>query len=210
MKIPSVAFTLIALVTLWGISRTARAQIFVTNSGAGTISEYTTSGVPVNRTLVTGLTLPWGLAVSGGNLFVTDLTGGTIGEYTSLGAPVDRDLIRGLLGPRGVAASRGNLFVASDNPRSESSRVGKYTISGAPVNPALIQRDFFGFVEGVAVSRNKLFVADLNSDLVAEYTTSGALVNPTLIRGLSGPTGIAVSEGHLFVTNFRDGNDQRI
>ena len=92
------------------------------------------------------------------------------------------------------------MFVASDNPTSESSRIGKYTISGATVNPALIQKGFFGFVEGIAVSGDKLFLADLYSGLVAEYTTSGALMAKS---GLD--LRIAVFGGHLFVTNFGNG-----
>ena len=138
-------------------------------------------------------------------MFVSNLDGGRIGEYTTFGAPVDSALITGLVGPRGLAVPGGNLFVASDNPTSESSRIGKYTISGATVNPALIQKGFFGFVEGIAVSGDKLFLADLYSGLVAEYTTSGALMNAALITGLNGPSGIAVFGGHLFVTNFGNG-----
>jgi DNA-binding beta-propeller fold protein YncE len=95
------------------------------------------------------------------------------------------------------------LFVSSDNPTSESSRIGKYTISGATVNRTLIP--FVGFMEGIAVSGDKLFVADAASGLVAEYTTSGMLVNAALITGLNDPSGIAVFGGHLFVTSFSDG-----
>src|SRR5438552_3083338 len=200
MNIRLIGFSLAAFVC--GIPGSTLAQIFVTNPQVGTIGEYTTSGVPVNPAVITGLSHPWGLAVSGGNLFVSNLDGGRIGEYTTFGAPVDSALITGLVGPRGLAVSGGNLFVASDNPTSESSRIGKYTISGATVNPALIQKGFFGFVEGIAVSGDKLFLADLYSGLVAEYTTSGALMNAALITGLNGPSGIAVVGGHLCVTNF--------
>jgi hypothetical protein len=53
----------------------AHAQILVLNLGnaltpTGTIGEYTTSGATVNASLISGLTSPYGIAVSGANLFV--------------------------------------------------------------------------------------------------------------------------------------------
>jgi hypothetical protein len=66
-----------------------RAQIFVANSNTGTIGKYTTAGVPVNPDLITGLSDPADIAVSGGNLFVTNQDTGSIGEYTTSGAPVN-------------------------------------------------------------------------------------------------------------------------
>jgi hypothetical protein len=83
---------------------TTPAQIFVTNYDAGTIGEYTTSGVPVNPAPITGLNGPVGIAVSGEDLFVTNLFGSTVGKYTTSGVPVDPALITGNCSgsPRGV------------------------------------------------------------------------------------------------------------
>jgi hypothetical protein len=49
----------------------ARAQLFVTSIDDNTIGEYTTSGATVNPALISGLSFPQGIAVSGENLFVT-------------------------------------------------------------------------------------------------------------------------------------------
>jgi len=49
----------------------APGQIYVVNyapAGGGSIGEYSLSGALVNASLVTGLTEPYGLALSGGNL----------------------------------------------------------------------------------------------------------------------------------------------
>ena len=78
----------IALV-LWFTPETANAQIFVANNGTNTISEYTTSGALVNYALVSGLSSPYGIAVSGTKLFVANSYNGTIGEYTTSGATVN-------------------------------------------------------------------------------------------------------------------------
>jgi hypothetical protein len=83
------------------------------------------------------------------------------------------------------------LFVASDNPTSESSRIGKYTTSGATVNRALIPYAA-GLATSIAVSGDKLFVVDAVNGVIGEYTTSGATVNAALVSGLNGPVAIAV------------------
>jgi hypothetical protein len=83
----------------------------------GMIGEYTTSGATVNSALVTGLTLPTGIAISGGDLFVENLyvppsySFGTVGEYTTSGATVNSALISGVEVPVGIAVSGGDLFV---------------------------------------------------------------------------------------------------
>jgi len=78
--------SLAACAALCAMAGTTRAQIFVTNTGSGTIGEYTTSGVPVNPALISGLNYPVGIALSGGNLFVANGLGSTIGKYTTSGA----------------------------------------------------------------------------------------------------------------------------
>jgi hypothetical protein len=123
---------------------TARADtIFVTNLdnleiGAGTIGEYTTDGATVNPALISGLSEPYGIAVSGSNLFVTNFDTGTIGEYTTDGATVNRALISGLSLPYAIAVSGSDLFVTNIFPPVDTGTIGKYTTDGATVNPALI------------------------------------------------------------------------
>ena len=65
----------------------------------------------MNASLISGLSGPIDIAVSGGNLFVsggnlfvTNANNGTIGEYTTSGATVNASLITGLNGgPGGIA-----------------------------------------------------------------------------------------------------------
>jgi len=52
-----------------------------------------------------------------------------------------------------------------------------------------------------------LFVVDQYSGTIGKYTTSGATVNAALVSGLNDPFGIAVSGGHLFVTNQGGGTN---
>ena len=60
----------------------------------------------MNKSLITGLTYPGGIAISGNDLFVANTLDGTIGEYSTFGATVSASLISGLDGPvLGVAIS---------------------------------------------------------------------------------------------------------
>jgi hypothetical protein len=112
----------------------AQAQIFVANGGFDKIGEYTTAGATVNASLVTGLSYPMGLAVSGGDIFVANYNSGTIGEYTTGGATVNASLVSGLNGPKGLAVSEGDIFVVNGN----GNTIGEYTTAGATVNASLI------------------------------------------------------------------------
>jgi DNA-binding beta-propeller fold protein YncE len=90
-----------------------------------------------------------------------------------------------------------------------TGRVGEFTTSGVPINPALISERLHSPI-GLALSGNHLFV--LNSffattavGAIGEYTTSGATINPTLISGLNhNPFTIGASGDQLFVANRGD------
>jgi MYXO-CTERM domain-containing protein len=188
------------------LPRTTRADtIFVNNFSSGTLGEYTTSGATINSSLISGLTDPFGLALSGSDLFVANedaltigiaLSGsnllvsnvgiGTVGEYTTSGATVNASLISGLGGPAGLAVSGSNLFVAN----AVAGTISEYNTSGALVNAALISG--LNTPVGIAVSGPDLFVTEEGSGTVGEYTTSGAVVNASLISGLNVPTGITI------------------
>src|ERR1043166_3258663 len=61
-----------------------QAQIYVAETGLGRIGEYSTSGTPVNSSLISGfLTYPTDIAISGTNLFVYHVISGRSEEHTS-------------------------------------------------------------------------------------------------------------------------------
>jgi hypothetical protein len=120
-------------------SPASAGDIFVTNANIGTVGEYTTSGATVNAALISGLSLPEDIAVSGSDLFVVNSGSGTIGEYTTSGATVNAALISGLSEPAGIAVSGSDLFVTNTfGGMIGTGTIGEYTTSGATVNAALI------------------------------------------------------------------------
>lgn len=196
--------------------------VYLANTFAGTIGQYTTSGETVNAALISGLDNPASIAISGSELFVVTNSG--IGKYTTSGATVNASLITsayyGQFSGAYIAVSGSELFVAKDG-----GGVAKYTTSGALLNSALIP----GFsalgnpqglsgVTGMVASGSDLYILHYSSEYYAnsgnwigQYSTSGTAVNPylvkpKLIQGTDSPlNGIAVYGSNLFVTN-KDGS----
>ncbi len=69
---PAAGVVLMAFVACLLFPTTARAQIYVSNGGNGTVGEYSLSGTAINPSLITGLHDPTGLAVFNGNLYVAE------------------------------------------------------------------------------------------------------------------------------------------
>jgi len=179
--------------------------IFVANSSAGTIGAYNRDGTVINASLISGLTNPGDIVVSGPNLFVVNQYSGTsvIGEYTTSGATVYATLITSPYGSGAggvhIALSGSNLFIAN----GISGTVAEYTTSGALVNPSLIT----GInTNAIAVSGSNLFVSVPQPPgqgnpawgNIAEYTTSGTLVNASLMSNVPAPSYMVVSGSSLF------------
>jgi len=84
--------------SMWAafLSRTTYGHVLVANFGSGTIGEYSTSGVTINSSLISGLGEPNGIAISGNDLFVANSSGVTpttaVGEYTLSGNTVNASL----------------------------------------------------------------------------------------------------------------------
>ncbi len=98
------------------------SNLYVANSGAGVIGKYSTAGVTVNTSLISGLDDPSAIAVSGSSVYLGSLNAANdgssvIGKYTTSGGTTNPSLVTGWADPRGIAVSSGNLYIASD-PRT--------------------------------------------------------------------------------------------
>jgi autotransporter-associated beta strand protein len=207
-QIPNIA-RLLALTFLLMVEFTHRADaqsLFVTNFGNGKIGAYTTSGDVVNASLVSGLSHPVGIAVSGSNIYVTEKFNGTIGAYnTTSGAVVNANLVSGLNNPSGIAVSGSNIYVVNE----QNGTIGAYnTTSGAVVNTNLVSGLNNPF--GIAVSDSNIYVVNKQNGTIGAYTTSGAVVNARLVSGLNNPSGIAVSGSNIYVVNGRNGTSSAV
>ena len=198
--IPDLTATASAIYIPAGGGSGQQGDLFVASLGNGAVGEYTRSGSVVNASLISGLSAPWGIAVTGADLFVANSDNNTIGEYTITGTTVSTDLISlppSTLGNFGsIAESGSHLFIMTDY-----GTVGEYTIAGATVNANLISR--FEDAYAIAASGADLFITYFNAGTVSEYSTSGATVNAGLITGTYFyPSAIAASGSDLFVANM--------
>jgi len=191
------------LVSLWMgfYLGNAQAQLYVTNSEEGTISEYDAStGVLINAALVSGLSNPQGLTLEGKILFVTEYGNGRVGKYDAqTGTAINASLITGLAAPQAVAVLGNSLYVTSLDG-SGTGMVGKYdAITGAVINASFIS----GLINpsGVVVSENKLFVAcGIGLGAIGEYdATSGVAINSSFVPGVPDPNGLVQSGQYLWV-----------
>jgi hypothetical protein len=124
-------------VALLAMLVTARGQIFVSVNngfnGLSAVGEYNLNGTPVNTSLITGLNVPSGIVVSGGNLFVANAGSGTIGEYTTSGATVNASLLTvDANDDNQLAASGSELFVTIRNSGDGGGGVAEYTLGNTP------------------------------------------------------------------------------
>ena len=202
MNLSKKALAVLAL--LFFAATYCRAQIFVTESGdrgfgEGFVGEYCMNGSTMDASLVSGLSVPQGIAVSGSDMFVADSLSYGINEYTTAGTTVDSDFNTAELSePSGIAISGSDLFVVGS-----SGRVEEWTTSGGNVSFSLISGTS-GSAFNIAISGSDIFVTDYSYNGIGEFTTSGAIVNRSLISRLGGPWGIAVSGSDLFIA-YRNG-----
>ena len=192
MKIATLGTIAVAALLWWDTSEPTFANLFVVDEGPfdgsgftqGTIGEYTNSGVPINPSLITGLSSPSRIAVAGGFIYVANTAAGTIGKYTTSGKAIDASLISGLHTPLDIEVSGGDLYVLQDlGGLSHRGRVGKYTTSGTPINASLIT-GISGFDFGLAVSGMDLFVSHVDAhgeSVIGRYITSGGTINASFI-----------------------------
>jgi hypothetical protein len=181
--------------------------LFGDNQPRGTVGEYSTAGIVINASLISGINVPTGIGFADNKIFVVSLWDQIIGAYASSGLAVNESLITGLGMNPAMAISGYSIFVASYGySATEQHQVGtisKYTTDGAFVGN--FATPDLGLQNAIAVSGNKVFVANYYTGVISEYTTSGATINPSLISGVITPTSIAISGNDLFVANGPSG-----
>ena len=154
--------SLIAIAALSGMAGTAHAQLYVSQLGILTVSEYdTTTGAAIQSSLISRLRTPCQLVVEGNTVFVANESG-SVGKYNAAtGAAIDPSFITGRqFFPDGLAVQGNILFVANFG----SGTVGKYDAATGHA----IDADFItgaGLPTTLALSGNRLFVLDATASL---------------------------------------------
>jgi sugar lactone lactonase YvrE len=174
--------------------------LFVTNEQSTSVGEYTTDGQIINRTLIGGLNIPTGIAISAtGDVFIASGASSVIGEYTAGGQTINASLIALPFHPFSLALDgMGDLYVTGGHT---TNVVAEYTTSGAVVHASMFSTTTFG-PYGIALDGSgHIFIANSKADTVGEYDVDGTTIDDALIKNLNFPDSVAYDGmGSLFIT----------
>jgi len=173
--------------------------LFAANYLSNSVGLYTLTGAAVSSSLISTLSRPVGIAVSGNRVFVSNYASNTVGAYTTAGDIVDESFIS-IPYPIGLAAEGANLFVVS-NPSGGNASILHYTTSGSFVGTVAS-----GLADpyAIAVSGTDLYVADQYLHTISKYSVSGAGGGAIVTGPVSGYS-LAVAGTNLFVGNDATG-----
>jgi hypothetical protein len=180
-------------------------NLFVADYYYGIVGEYTTSGGVINPSLISGLTYPLAMAVSGTNLYVGDVgaSGGRIGKYSTSGAVINTNFITGTSGGFGIAIIGTNLYAVNGSPFGGNGAIGEFTTDGAIVNASLISG--LNSPGALRTDGTNLFLINSPSGnypyIVSEYSPSGATISSVLISNLGVSLWMAVSGTNIYAYN---------
>ena len=198
-----VAFALALALGAPAITRAGTLSIYIAGS-TQTVGQYSsTTGVPINANLITGLDRPAGIALTGGTLYVLNSGNATVGLHNpATGVSTTAFILVGSSNPVALAVSGGYIYIANQG----NGTVGKYNATtGVDVNPAFISG--LSSPSALAVSGDGiLYVASAGAGTIGAYfATTGTPFVALLITGLSSPCALALSGALLYVANAGSG-----
>jgi sugar lactone lactonase YvrE len=204
-----------------GLAFNSKGQLFVSNYGGGTITEYSPgpAAAPINT--VPGLTTPRGIAVVPPGVWVAQQAANTLSAFTYssitglITGTSHVDIVgdqTGLSAPDGVAYDQGLVWVANSGNNTITAYATTATGNVTPVHT--ISGILTGLSEptGLAVdAAGDLMVANEFGPTVTVYSAAqlaglgsapADLAPVRTITGLSGPEGIDVdSSGQIYIAN---------
>lgn len=196
--------------------------LYVTVHGVGDIDVYSAGGAGVGnarvRTIPTqqGAVAVDGLAIANGEVFATFNSRSRVVVFNAGGAGTDntikRSIITGVPLPKGIAVHGDEIFVASGYQGNSKVLVFPRTWSGtAPAVKRTISGPWVNDPYGLTVANDdgmdRLFVTNRGANNVAVFDldASGSAEPAWAMRGASTglniPTGIAVANGRVYVSN---------
>lgn len=148
-------------------------------------------GGPVTE-LVTGLSAPVGLAVSGNILYIVDSGNDRIVSVPTTGGPIT-ELVTGVDGASGIAIADDTMYITDVH---HDRILSAPTVGGVATEVASV----IGGPAAVAVAGETLFVTVPSTNKVIAVSTRDGLTTE-LASGLSSPSYIAVSGNTLYITD---------
>lgn len=175
-----------------GTARAAVGDLYVSDTGSGTVFRFTPAGV--RTPFISALNAPTGLAFDkNGKCYIAESGSGRISRFP-LDFGIGSVFFSGVGTPAGLAFDRaGDLFVADSfsNAIIRLTQAGVKTTFAAGLNGP----------SGLAFDRDgNLFVANSNSNTILKFTPGGS--KSTFASGLNAPKDLTFDlDGNLYVTD---------
>jgi hypothetical protein len=154
---------------------------------------------------VTGLTSPFGLALTASNIYVANFNSGNVFKYNFSGTQLNTLSTSNSNGsanpnPYGLAISGDTLFVSQATTGTGANTIKGYSLTTLSSTPTLTITSGLNVPSGLAVSGNTLYVANNGGGNILTFNATTGASTGTLVSGLTGPQGITVYGSSLFVT----------
>lgn len=184
------------------------STLYVANTGGNKVGQYTLDGTGavssssssfISGGGMTGLTAPYGLAVTATNLFIGDFNNGNVFKY-SLAAQQLANVNVGLTNPYGLAVSGNTLFVSQATTGTGAHTIKGFDLTTMSSTPTLTITSNLNLPHGLAVSGTTLFVANGGDGTIHTFNATTGASTGTLVSGLTGAQGVTVYGSSLFVT----------
>ncbi len=178
-----------------GLAFDSAGNLYVPNSGDGTIEKFTTNGV--GSVIAAGLGAPCGLAIdSAGNLYVGNDSNASIEKFTTNG-------VGSVFAANVGSASSGLVFDDAGNLYVDfSGTIEKFTTNGVG---SVFAFTASGDSRGMAFDRTgNLYVAIYSSGLIQEFTPGGN-ASVFVSSGLSNPAGLVFDSGGILYVSDNSG-----
>ncbi len=159
-----------------------------------------------------GLTSPFGLAVTGSNLYIANFNSGNVFKYDLNGTQLNTlSTLNSNSGanpnPYGLAISGDTLFVSQATTGTGANTIKGYSLTSFSSTPTMTLTTNLSNPHGLTISGSTLYVANggtgAGTGTIETFNALTGASTGTLVSGLTGPQGITVYGSSLFVS----GND---
>ena len=175
----------------------AQARIYWSNfNNPNTIGRAELDGTGANKSFITGVQKPYGVAVDGAHVYWINNNTNAIGRANLDGTGVNQSFIPTSSRPIGVAVDGAHLYWTNYN----AGGIGRANLDGTGVNQSFITGA--SGPSGVAVDRAYVYWTNDTGGSIGRAALNGTATNQSFITGANEPYGVAIDGAHVYWANF--------
>jgi hypothetical protein len=175
--------------------------------GIDNIWQANLDGTSLDRSFVTGLAIPWPVAVGGQFLYWSDSEAGTIGRVEVNGTHLTRTLLHATADALAVTSQY--IYWTEGSFTGHPATVWRADLNGSGAQK-LFSIGAGTYIGGLAVGRDHIFWTNRDQGTIGRANLNGSQVKLTFITGLTDPTGLALDTTDLYWANGPPGSGNSI